>query len=165
MSKKNITISGEVMGKIHDKHIQMRPKIYFIIGSIFVFLGMVFSVIASVFLVSLTKFALKTHGPMGEYRWEQLLSSFPWWAPILALVALIIGVLILKKFDFSYKRNFTLIVIGFIASVIVAAFVIDSLGFNEIWSRQGPMRRLYQQIDTQNTSYPRGRGQGRMLEK
>lgn len=165
MSKKNLTISSEVMGKIHDEHIQMRPKIYFIVGSIFMFLGMVSSVIGSVFLVSLTKFALKTHGPMGEYRLEQLLSSFPWWAPILALVGLIIGVFFLKKYDFTYKRNFTLIVIGFIVSVIVAAFVIDSLGFNEIWSRQGPMRRLYQQIDTQNTTFPRAQGQGRMLGK
>jgi hypothetical protein len=166
MSKKNITISSDVMGKIHDNHIKMRPKIYFIIGSIFLFVGMVFSVIGSVFLISLTKFAVKTHGPMAEYRWEQLVSNFPWWAPILAVVGCIIGIFILRKYDFSYKRNFTIIVIGFIASILVAAFAIDALGFNETWSRQGPMRRLYQQIETRtNTPTPAGRGQGRMLRK
>jgi magnesium-transporting ATPase (P-type) len=165
MSKKIITISSEIMDKIHDNHIQMRPRIYFIAGSIYVFLGMVFSMIGSVFLVSVTKFALKSHGPMGEYRWEQLLSSFPWWAPMLALMGLMIGISFLRKYDFSYKRNFVLIVIGFIASIIVAAFAIDSLGLNELWSRQGPMRRLYQQIETQNTVFPRGRGQGTMRSK
>ena len=75
-----------------------------------IFLGISASIIVSVFLVSLTRFALRTHGPMGQIRLEQILSSFPWWAPVIALIGLFSGIYLLKKYDFSYRKNFGLFI-------------------------------------------------------
>jgi len=97
---------------------------------------------------------------MGQWRLQQLLTSFPWWVPILAVAGIVLGVIMLKKYDFSYKKNFWLIVVGFILSVFLAAFVVDQLGLNDIWSHQGQMRRFYQQVEGQGIKVP-GQGQGR----
>ena len=44
--------------------------------------------------------------------------------------------------------------------MIISAFMIDQLGLNELWSRQGPMRRFYQQAEGQNNTIYRGPRQG-----
>ena len=97
---------------------------------------------------------------MAQWRLQQLLTSFPLWVPILAIVGIVLGIVMLRKYDFSYKKNFWYIVLGFILSVILAAFLIDQLGLNDIWSRQGPMRRFYQQVEGRGSITPRGSGQG-----
>lgn len=154
MSKKELTIKEKVMDQIKDNKVAMRPKWYFIFGSILIFLGLLSSVISSVFLLSLTKFILRSHGPMGEYRLEQLLESFPLWAPILALVLLIIGIYLLKKYDFSYRKNFLFIVISLITTLIIAVFLIDGLGLNDFWFRNGPMRGVMRQYMQESNQYP-----------
>jgi len=145
MSKKQLTISDQVMDKIREQKIQMRPKIYYILGSIIVFVSLVISIISAVFLISLTRFSLRTHGPMGQIRFEQLLTSFPWWAPVIAIIGMMFGIVILRKYDFSYKLNFKLLITGFILAVILAGWGIDVLNLDEVWFRQGPMKGILKQ--------------------
>jgi hypothetical protein len=142
MSKKQINITDNVMSQIREGQVKMRPRVYFILGSLLVLAGLTASVVTSVFLVSLTRFALRAHGPMGQYRLEQLISSFPWWAPIFAGVGLAIGIWLLRQYDFSYKRNFWIVIVGFIMAILIAGWVIDMTGLDEVWLRQGPMRGI-----------------------
>ena len=145
MSKKELKIKEKVMSQIKENKISMRPRWYFLFGSIFMALGLISTIVVSIFLLSLTKFALRSHGPMGEYRLEQLMTNFPWWAPILALLGLSIGIYLLRKYDFSYKKNFLLIIIGLIAILIITVFLIDGLGLNDVWFRNGPMKGIMRQ--------------------
>ena len=137
------------MAKVKSNEILIKPRWFFIIGSLLAFVGLVSFSLGTVFLTNLTLFLLRRHGPMGQWRLELMLNSFPWWIPVLAIVGLVLGVWLLKKYDFSYKKNFWLIVGGFIVSIILAALLLDYLGLNDSWSRQGPMRRFYQQIEGQ----------------
>lgn len=136
-----------VMAKVKSNKISMKPKWYFVVGSLLTMAGLVGFSISAVFLTNLTIFLLRGHGPMGQWRLQQLVTSFPLWVPVLAAVGIILGIWMLRKYDFSYKKNFWVIIAGFIVSVILAAFVIDYLGLNDAWSRQGPMRRFYQQVE------------------
>jgi len=158
MSKELKNISEAVMDKIHHGKIRMRPKVYFVIGSLLAFLGLVASMLISVFLVGLMRFSLRTHGPMGEYRLEQILSSFPWWAVIVAILGLVIGIWLLRQYDFSYKINFKVIAIGFVVAIIVAGWVIDMTGLNDILFRRGPGQGIMRQYFQENNIQP---GQGR----
>lgn len=130
------------MGQIRQGKLKMRPKLYFIFGSIFTMVGLAASVVVSVFLISLTRFAFRSHGPMGQYRLEQLLSSFPWWAPILAIVALAAGIWLIRQYEFSYKTNFWAIIVGFVAVIVIAGWMIDLAGWDELLFRHGPMRGM-----------------------
>lgn len=140
------------MDQIHEEKIKMRPKAYFIFGSILTFVGLVSSVVVSVFLVGLIRFSLRTHGPMASYRLDQLLSSFPWWAPVLAIVGLVAGIWLLRKYDFSFKVNFKVVIIGFILAVIVGGWIIDSVGLNDVLIRRGPMQGMMRQYMQDNNT-------------
>lgn len=148
MSKDLKDIKNIVMNKIHDGEIKMRPRIYFIIGSILIFIGLVFSFLSSVFAISLMKFFLRSHGPMTGYRLDQLLTSFPWWGVVLAVLGLTIGISLLRRYDFSYKINFKITLITLIAAIIISGWIIDMSGLNDIWFNKGPIpkgvRRYFQ---------------------
>lgn len=148
----------EVMAKVESNQIVMRPKWYFVIGSLLSLVGLVGLTIGAVFLGNITFFLLRSHGPMGQWRLESMIASFPWWIPILAIGGMVLGIWLLKKYDFSYKKNFLLIVIGFVASIIIASWAIDRLGLNETWSRRRPMRRFYQRLEKQENFFPKSRG-------
>lgn len=135
------------MSKIKTEHIKMKPKWYFWLGSLSIFISLVSLVIISIFLISLITFSLKSHGPMGAIRYQQIISNFPWWAPIIVIIGLITGIKLFKKYDFSYKKNFLFIIVIFISAVLFAGVLIDILGFDNLWIKRGPMRRFYQQYD------------------
>lgn len=159
------------MAKVKSNEISMKPRWYFVVGSLLTIAGLVGFSVGAVFLTNLTLFLLRRHGPMGQWRLQQLLTSFPLWIPVFAVIGIVLGIWMLRKYDFSYKKNFWLIILGFILSVILAAFVINQLGLNDVWSRQGPMRRFYQQVEGQKPIFQReseqgrSQGQGRMLRK
>lgn len=145
MSKEQINITDTVMGRIHDDKIKMRPKIYFITASILTFSGLVASIITSVFLIGLIRFSLRAHGPMGEYRIEYALSSFPLWVPLLAILGLVVGVWLFRRYDFTYKINYKLIIACFVGAVITAGWAVDIMGINDALLKRGPMRGMMEQ--------------------
>jgi len=132
------------MEKIGRDEIKMRPRMFFIAGSLLVFLGLVASVVVSVFLVSLIQFSLRVHGPMGQYRFDQMTASFPWWAIVAAIGGLAIGVFLLRKYEFVYKHNKQMIMLGFILAIIFAGIIINATGLDNIWLKRGPMRGVIQ---------------------
>ncbi|HBM45820.1 MAG: hypothetical protein UT05_C0002G0022 [Parcubacteria group bacterium GW2011_GWF2_38_76] len=146
MSKELKNIGDEVMAKIREGQVKMKPKYYFIVGSVLSFVGLVSSLITSVFLIALTRFAFRSHGGIfAEYRFEQLVSNFPWWAPILAVVSLFIGIKLIRRYDFSYKKNFVYVVIWLVLAVFMAGLVFDMTGLNDIWLQHGPMKGIMRQ--------------------
>ena len=56
MSKELKEITSNVMGQIHQGKVKMRPKVYFVMGSLLTFLGLVFFFTTSVFLVGLLRY-------------------------------------------------------------------------------------------------------------
>jgi len=160
MSTNKINFEREVMSQVSSGKIAMKPKWYFVAGSAFMLLGVVAMAVATAFLVNLTIFLFKKQGP-GYGKLTMMLESFPIWIPILAILGIGVGIVLLKKYDFSYKKNFFIMIIGFIASVVIAGFVIDALGLNDIWSRRGLMKGFYQQIENQEKDgLQKGRGNG-----
>jgi len=155
-------IKASVMDQIHNEDIKMRPKVYFIAGSILTFVGLVSSVVLSVFFIGLMRFSLRSHGPMASYRLEQILSSFPWWAPVFAAVGLFAGIWLLRKYDFTFKRNFKVLAVGFILAVIAGGWLIDSTGLNDALMRRGPMQGIMRQFHD-DSDVQSGQGWGRNL--
>lgn len=155
MSKELKNITDNIMDQIHEEKIKMKPKIYFIAGSILTFMGLVSSVVVSVLLVGLIRFSLRSHGPMANYRLDQIISNFPWWAPILAIIGLVVGIWLLHKYDFSFKINFKIVIVGFILAVIVGGWIVDSVGLNDVLVRRGPMQGIMRKYMKNNNPQER----------
>lgn len=145
MQRKNIInteVENKVMDKIMSNEVKMRPKWYFVLGSLTSYIGVIGSIIGATFFTNITIFLIRKRGP-GLGRISMLLESFPLWIPLLAIALLILGIWMLKKYDFSYKKNFLTIVVAIIAAVFLSAQIIDFLGLSDIWTRKGPMKGLY----------------------
>ncbi len=160
MSKRENNISKAVMDKIHNDQIKMKSRLYFIISSSLIFVGLVSSVLISIFFLALIRFSLRSHGPMAQFHLSQLLSNFPWWAVLLAPISLFFGIYLLRKYDFSYKINSWFLVFGFILVIVAAAWLMDSLGLNQSLSHHKYMRMFYHNnsgvdIGTMMNHYPR----------
>lgn len=142
MRKEQINITKNIMEKIEKGEVKMKPKVYFVLGSIITLAGLISFFVVSVFFINLILFYIRARGPMAQFRIEESVNNFPWWILIIAVTGIFLGIFSLRKYDFSYSRNFPLIVIGFVLSIIIAAFMVDQLGLNEALQR-GPIKRLY----------------------
>ena len=163
-SKKHqeVDLGKEVMSKVTSGQITMKPKWYFVLGSVLSITGLASLSVVSVFLVNIILFLVRKHGPMGQWRLEAMIDGFPWWIPASAILGIAVGIWLLKKYDFSYKKNFVVIIVGFILSMIVAAILIDQLGLNDIWARRGMMRKFYQGIESQENITPNNQDKGNL---
>lgn len=160
MSTNKINFEKEVMSRVSTGKITMKPKWYFAVGSALMIIGTVAASVGAAFLINLTIFLIKKQGP-GYGKLTMMFESFPFWIPILAILGMGAGILLLRKYDFSYKKNFFAVTIGFIASVIVAGLIIDSLGLNNAWSKRGLMKGFYQQIEhPEKSGLQNGKGNG-----
>ncbi len=137
-------IEKEVMSKIKKGEVKMKPKIYFILGSIFMAIGIIFAIIVSVMFLSINVFSLRLHGPFYHTQINHMLNVFPWWALIVSLIGIIGGYILLKKYDFSYKKNFTLIAIFLAICIILTAYLVDYFSLNNLFLKQPPFRGFYQ---------------------
>jgi len=142
MSKELNKATEEIMSKINKGQIKMRPRLYFVVGYILTMVGLIFSFITSIFFVGLTRFAFRAHGPMSHYKLDQMISSFEWWIPISAVLGLVFGIWLLRRYDFSYKINFKVLIVGLIASILIAGFIVDMTGVNDRWFHKGPGRGM-----------------------
>jgi uncharacterized membrane protein len=155
MSKDIRQIQTDVMEKIRGGRLNMRPRALFILGSVMGIIGLVAAVISSIFMFGVIGFTLRTHGPMGSYRLAQILSEFPWWALALAAIGITIGVVLLRRYDFSYKLNFKALVAVLIIAIAAAGWLMDLTGLNEVFMRPGPMQGLMRGQNIQNVSQHR----------
>lgn len=150
MSKKRkLNLETEIISQIKTRKITMKPRWYFVAGSLLLFSGLVGLSMGIIFLVNLSAFLIRRNGPLMSWRLQSILSTFPWWIPIMAAVGIILAVWLLKKYDFSYKKNFPLIIVAFILSILLAGLLIDSLGLNEQISK-GRMRGFYKRFELQD---------------
>lgn len=162
---KKVGFEKEIMTKISSGEISMKPRWRFIAGSLIGLLSLVGLSTGVIYLTNIIFFLLRKHGYMGQWRLEAMLNSFPWWMLIVAIAGIAISIWLLKKYDFSYKKNFLLVVIVFIASIIISALLMDSFGLNETWSKRGPMRRFYQQLESRDQNWiENGRGKFRNFQ-
>ncbi len=125
----------------------MRPRLYFVLGSILAIAGLMISFSASIFFVSIIRFVLRNQE---GYRIEQLLFDFPWWAPILAILGLLAGILLIRKYDFSYKTKFWVLSAGLVAATLTAGWAADASGIDKVWIDRGPMQGIMKQYRQEN---------------
>jgi len=142
IKKTPVDLEKTVMAKVKSGEITMKPRWYFVLGSLSMIGGLVGLTMMATFLTNLIFFLIRRRGPMQGWRLQFMLSNFPWWVPILAILG---------------------IVLGFIIAIFLTGFLIDFWGLNDFWSRHEPMRRFYQQLEKEDLPSP-GRGSVRGVQ-
>lgn len=145
---KNLTPA--VMERIAAEQIAMRPRWYFVVGSVATMLGLTLAFLSSAFLLSIWHLSLRVGGRGAEWRLDQLTSLFYWWVPALALLALGVGVWLLRRYDFSFRLHFGYVASGFLLAVLFASSLFVLSGAPEILTQRGPLRELVKPWQTES---------------
>ena len=152
--KKTITqkedLSAKIMERIDTEKVTIKPRIHFVLGSVFIGVGLTILLFFAGFLVNLVIFRLRMDVPFqylssGPLGWQVFLRIFPWQYLLLAVLLLIGGIYLLKKYDFSYQKGYYGLIIVTIVSVITFGFLTDTIGINERLVGLKPIRPLYRQ--------------------
>lgn len=156
---KNHDLSKKVMQEIKRRGVKMRPRLYFVFGSILLGLGLTGAILTAVFFLNLFVFHLRVRGPvsylqLGPPGILPFVTTFPWAILLASMVAVATGLTLLKRYEFSYKMNFVVLAIVLLVVVGVLGFLLDRVGFNERVAPQPPMRRFYRHYFDQDFRRP-----------
>ena len=145
---KNKDLSQKVMQEIKSREIKMRPRLYFVGGSVLLGLGLAGAIIIAVFFLNLFVFRLRILGPwnylqFGRPGLRPFLTNFPWTVLLVSVVGIVAGLTLLKRYEFSYKKNFLVLTIVLVTVIGVLGFLLDRVGFNERIAPRRHMRPFY----------------------
>lgn len=159
MSEEKDQIADQVIAEIKNRHLRMKPRWYFALGSIAWVVGLASLAIFSIFLINLATFSLRTHGPMGDLRFDQMVANFPWWTLLLSTLGIIAGIWLIKQHDISYRYRPIYVILTFILAIFLAGFLINYLDLDRFLMGRGPFKEIYRQYD--GGYQPHGPGWGR----
>lgn len=146
MPKAKVTdLKTKVIKAVENGAVTMRPRAFFIAGSALSLLGLLISSVTLVFALYLARFALTHPGPGAERKLSLLLTSLPWYIPALAVISLIGGLLLLRRYDFSYKKHFGYILAIIIVGLWLGSSALEHSRIEEFLTTRGYFRQLYQQ--------------------
>jgi hypothetical protein len=138
-------IKANIIKKIKSDEGIMRPAWVFYFGSALSMIGLFVSSAIALLSIHLLRFRLTHPGVGAARKLEFVISTLPWYIPVLAVVGLIGGYLLLKRYDFSYRKNLGLITIVIVLGLIASSYLLDYLGFNSFLNKRGYFRQIYMQ--------------------
>ena len=150
-AKKKITskIEKKVMDKIVKDEIQMRPKVMFTIGAILLGLGILLAIGAASIFAHIMFVKVRLDAPfafmrLGRAGISPFFVSFPWMSLLVSIGAIVTGTHLVKKYDFSYKKNSLAVVFGIVSVVIFGGLVLLRLNFEDKAKRVKGIRTIYE---------------------
>ncbi|QQR51896.1 hypothetical protein IPG36_04765 [bacterium] len=141
-------MSAKVMHEIESQHIKMRPRWHFILLGTSSLLGIVGLSGLSAYLINVMTLSIRIQSvdrPMygARQHLSDLLAHFPWWALIVAILAIIGLVWLLRQNSRLYRVR-----IGWIIALVLSASIVAGLLISI-----SPLGQLH---NGQNQNTPRG---------
>ncbi|MFH0853023.1 MAG: DUF5666 domain-containing protein [bacterium] len=127
------TLADKISQEITEQKIHMRSKTYFVLGSLALGAGLAGVFLITMFFIGIIFFRLRVHAPHVYLRPDlgslgPFIQNMPWLPLIVAVVGLGLGIWLLHKYEFSYKKAWKGIMIGFVGAGLVTGFVLDATG-------------------------------------
>ena len=131
----NDSIKNEIMQKIKKDEIPVKSRWLFWAEKIGLQSGLAFGVLILIFLFNAFFYYIKTNDLLmslhyGDSVWQKFLHSLPY-DLISTIIVLTIGLnLIVKKFDFSYKKPFVIVITIMMVAIVLLSSLLFSTQFN-----------------------------------
>lgn len=147
MTKKDDKMAKDIMKDIQSNDVQMHSKLYFrilnlaLVGAtgLFLILSSVMILIAFRDIRFGNSLGLREYGPRGTSEFFQTL---PWLALAAGLLTFLIAYVLVKHFDFSYKRRFYTILAALIFAVAGLGIVFATTGLERTFSSAKPFEHF-----------------------
>lgn len=141
-------VHDDVMKEIQEKDINMRPKFYFIAGSVLLGIGIASAAVVSSFFVHVLIYKIRYEHAFeylvfGRHGFELFLMTFPWVPLFVALGGLFGGWALLKNYDISYRQDFWKLMVGSCALIVGLGFVIDQTNVPQRVENMKMLKQIY----------------------
>jgi len=144
----SVDLTDQVMGQILTDKVKMKPRSYFIAGSILMALGLAVFFILAVFFFNHFFFHFFRTGLIDFWRMRGfshiLWEVFPWWSLVLAAVFIALGAWLIHQYDIAYKKNYKFLVLILIIAAAFFGYVLNLVGVNHLFMKQRVMHHLYE---------------------
>lgn len=139
----------QLQEKIGGGELKMRPKYYFVLGSVSLAVGMFLSFALASLFVNIVFYRFRVYCPHnylleGKPRLFMFLAHFPWEHALMAVGLLVLGAWLLRKYDISYKKSVVVIAGGALVATLLVGVAVDRSGFNERALKHRMMKRVYE---------------------
>lgn len=156
-------IAKKVMKKIKKDEVRMRPKSYFVAGSVLLALGLFATVVSSALFAHSAMFNIRTLAPFAYFRLgapgiRPFLFAFPWLPVLISGSLIYLGVYFLKKYDIAYKKNLGLLIVGIIAAVLIGMGLFAKFRVERAAKNVKGLRNFYREKEEFMIPTPRSRG-------
>jgi len=127
---------NKIMKKIKKGELKMRPKAYFVLGSMLLGAGVVGAMLLTTVMAGMSLFFWRSQG--------RVLMQIPWKMLILTGIGLLGGVWLLKKTKDAYKVGWGWLILGMVITVLSLGLLADKAGVNERLWRRRELTPMYQ---------------------
>lgn len=137
-------IKKEVLKKIDQKEVTVRPKIFFTLLKIALVAVLIFVSLVALYVFNLSFYLPRRGLSLAEMvQRPVILSSIPWGLVIIGTgLVVLLGYLYIKH-EGGYKRNILWTIIGISAFLVLGGALISSTKLNENLEKRPGMRRFY----------------------
>ena len=145
--KQEINLTDSIMEKVKSDAVKMHPRLYFVAGTILVGTGVGGFLLLALFFANLSVHRFRMH----YYLMHGFnFFDFPWIYLLITVIGLTAGIILLKKYDISYKKSLLAIAALITGIIILMAVVIDSSGFNDRARQHRQFMRFYRDSDLEH---------------
>lgn len=125
------------MGQIKSGKLDMRSRWLYVAKKVGLRSGLALSLVVLAFLFNIFFYYIKANNLLlslhsGASTWQEVLHSLPYDLILFILLSIFCLNCIIKKFDFSYKKPFTLVSAFFIGVAIWIAIILFASNFNSM---------------------------------
>ncbi len=129
MSREEQAIQKNVFEAIESGRVKMRSKWYFALQTILAVVGGVILGLFLIYIIGFFLFLLRQSGllyapGMGVSGWYIFFRSLPWLLIVLSLIFLLVLVILVNHFAFSYQRPLLYSLLGILIVLTAASFVV-----------------------------------------
>lgn len=115
-------LKENILNKIKEKKVKMKPKVFFILKVALTLSALVFCLIFLLYLISFISFCHQANGlgifnRFGFWGWQRMVLALPWLLILLCLLVLFVLETIAKKFALVWKKPLV------ISLLVIVAFI------------------------------------------
>lgn len=126
-------IGPRVLEKINRGEVAMRSNLYFALITIAGAVATVTSAVLFAYFVRIVTTSLRiasadTPAYGARQNLEQLLSTFPWWSALIALISGVLAMWLLRRYGRLYRYRISLVIVGFVVMVTIAGVLLSFVG-------------------------------------
>ncbi|MFH0951824.1 MAG: hypothetical protein V1838_01395 [Patescibacteria group bacterium] len=126
-------IADEVLDEIKSGGIKMRPKYYYILGSLALGIGLGLTLLGTLFFIGVVTFRFRAQAPFdflsfGTKGFNPFIANLPWLPGLIAVAGIVIGVILLRKYRLGYRHSLVTLLIVMVALVGTVGIALEVVG-------------------------------------